>query len=1536
MFVATEKVHPTPDLEMNVGVEKPPLEAANAASGTSAGAAPAGTSAATAAGAGGSATAAGGLTASLAAGVASWTLVLGVVAAVGTVASLVVVLSSENATTNPTATASSGGIVLNTGISLDQVAVHDFKHSCWVAIHGKVLDVTEWRKSHPGGNDKIECGKDLTTEFTNQHGDLQELERRIETVAKEKVIVKGNVATVSGGAAGASPSSTAAKKVQFDFSNVVKKPHPGSGSEWKTLVYIEQKGGVDGAAMFLNTADSAEQHVWCEKRPTLAAESACECIEGTPHPPAKHADCTKWKVAANAVHPLAGTGGMLAMTDLIGGSETGWIKLWNEHKMAVVPGIGRFDHGRSHFEVKDAAAKGVSVEKEKTTTHGWLAKAIFAYNNLYVHPFGSAKQLEPNAPDAISLANAAAGPNALEVSDDSISYKTYQHISGVRSADSVVRTSKFDFVNPFATSSGMMMGGMMAGRNLRGEGELRESTSSTGETERTEGNDRKLADHSQEQDECSGGKCAFSSLNNEFSVIDFRHLTDEEEWARTKTNLGLQELLAKEASIFEGIGLMQSKLNEYKDNLNKHCPYGSFPEVAEWAAAESDANIGMQLRAVAILMVNGIRPKVFQLQQTKYDTHSNQGPRLQILLSDLRTGIYTFILAAERCGFFDDTLVTTFTEFGRRLEENSRKGTDHGWSNYFTVFGKGLQRRVFGYDPVTQSADLHVIVPKQTDAYLETKGTKGDLPLITSIQTWNACILNALALPALPRLGRCPLRLRANLNQIDYFVEAEYYANPESADDSASSIDASATLTGDGDTSHLGKLLTTTELLHFSRRVGFAPQTEAFDVDISTARKLAVQNPTMLRNADGSTNTTVTLQNAISRVLAVGNTAMPTTTPPVFYKWNIRKHNGLALWSKERRERRNNYEDLLQLPFPRYDTIEKRLQRWDLEQFFDMSSLTVNPQNEQDGSINVKPALTSANTEHLILEKLQEKATVFYIGQPIKKSTGKIGKRNYDAATGKVVKPEEVDWYKTVMQTPDVKAITEITAEKIVNDWKCDKATSKHPDDATVPCNPDCDLRDYIDVFHHNETALLKREFVDLQKGADNTKQSAPWFRLKECVKTDSARKTFENERSNQMKAMVKDKLFDRYFADFTDKTKALRSRMVWFFLNYYATPSTAVNDMLLMYQQYEILYKHALGNYRTLAFHMFNDKALRKSLDQLEETECDKAPIENFSREWFERFTVGIQGHNEGDVKRLSKGLLNCRDNTETSNADLMAPGVIFENVDEVPWTLTVAEQRAVVDKILDKRMGANEPPAAAQFLCWKLYKEFGREPPMTGTMSAIGMPPPVVSCARHFYDHNYDLTFALEHILQDKANFLDTLGTKPRWPHGVIFGAWTEFQPLAGMDRSHAAWRLTQVGMQPFEPQDVSGYDLHSVWTLDRISAAHQFLEQKVKTKLESQAEKWHFANQTVFEQLYADYEYIPAAGSAEGSSAGSGLYSVAVRLCSNQFVDVKGLVGAHLVDVKVLFGGGTEANSQTKRWRKWKDALAIAVSNVCQFVC
>ena len=53
----------------------------------------------------------------------------------------------------------------------------------------------------------------------------------------------------------------------------------------------------------------------------------------------------------------------------------------------------------------------------------------------------------------------------------------------------------------------------------------------------------------------------------------------------------------------------------------------------------------------------------------------------------------------------------------------------------------------------------------------------------------------------------------------------------------------------------------------------------------------------------------------------------------------------------------------------------------------------------------------------------------------------------------------------------------------------------------------------------------------------------------------------------------------------------------------------------------------------------------------------------------------------------------------------------------------------------------------------------------------------------------------------------FKDKLGMKKRWPMAVVLGAYTDWPKLQNVDR----WaKLGQVGMEPFEPQDVSGWRL------------------------------------------------------------------------------------------------------------------------------
>merc|ERR1711939_850853 len=53
----------------------------------------------------------------------------------------------------------------------EDVATHNSKSSCWVILHDRVLDVTDFLKDHPGGELAILtfAGKDATEEFDMIH-----------------------------------------------------------------------------------------------------------------------------------------------------------------------------------------------------------------------------------------------------------------------------------------------------------------------------------------------------------------------------------------------------------------------------------------------------------------------------------------------------------------------------------------------------------------------------------------------------------------------------------------------------------------------------------------------------------------------------------------------------------------------------------------------------------------------------------------------------------------------------------------------------------------------------------------------------------------------------------------------------------------------------------------------------------------------------------------------------------------------------------------------------------------------------------------------------------------------------------------------------------------------------------------------------------------------------------------------------------------------------------------------------------------------
>ncbi len=81
-------------------------------------------------------------------------------------------LPSQSKNTTSTSSAVVGNTsVLTKNYSLSEVAQHNNQNDCWMAIGGKVYDITSFIGSHPGGERAIlsGCGKDATNAFDSRH-----------------------------------------------------------------------------------------------------------------------------------------------------------------------------------------------------------------------------------------------------------------------------------------------------------------------------------------------------------------------------------------------------------------------------------------------------------------------------------------------------------------------------------------------------------------------------------------------------------------------------------------------------------------------------------------------------------------------------------------------------------------------------------------------------------------------------------------------------------------------------------------------------------------------------------------------------------------------------------------------------------------------------------------------------------------------------------------------------------------------------------------------------------------------------------------------------------------------------------------------------------------------------------------------------------------------------------------------------------------------------------------------------------------------
>ncbi|RZN83635.1 MAG: DUF1501 domain-containing protein [Winogradskyella sp.] len=112
-----------------------------------------------------------------------------------------------------------------------------------------------------------------------------------------------------------------------------------------------------------------------------------------------------------------------------------------------------------------------------------------------------------------------------------------------------------------------------------------------------------------------------------------------------------------------------------------------------------------QLKNTARFINSGLKTKVFYNALDGFDTHANQQNPQKRLLSVYAEALSAFIKDLKRNGTFEDTLILTFSEFGRRVKQNAANGTDHGSANNVFVIGKNLKTAGI-YNNLSSLSDL--------------------------------------------------------------------------------------------------------------------------------------------------------------------------------------------------------------------------------------------------------------------------------------------------------------------------------------------------------------------------------------------------------------------------------------------------------------------------------------------------------------------------------------------------------------------------------------------------------------------------------------------------------------------------------------------------------------------------------------------------------------------------------------------------------------------------------------------------------------
>lgn len=276
-----------------------------------------------------------------------------------------------------------------------------------------------------------------------------------------------------------------------------------------------------------------------------------------------------------------------------------------------------------------------------------------------------------------------------------------------------------------------------------------------------------------------------------------------------------------------------------------------------------------------------------------------------------------------------------------------------------------------------------------------------------------------------------------------------------------------------------------------------------------------------------------------------------------------------------------------------------------------------------------------------------------------------------------------------------------------------------------------------------------------------------------------------------------------------------LQERMTLLWHNHFTSSIAQVQWPQLMYQQNQLLRKHALGSFADLLKGIYKDPAMLIYLNGQQSSKIK--PNENFARELLELFTLGVGYYTEQDIISAARAFTGWSYNYKEG-------AVVFNEKrhDDGIKTFLGKTGRYDADDIIAIIL---EQPRLAEFITEKFWYNF------------ISSKTPdneyIQFWAKIFKDSNYNITVLLNSIIQSDVFWSsENRSTLIKSPIEFTIGLIRELDLEHFNAYSRLATINQQLGQDLFSPPDVKGWRGGNQWiNSSSLALRHDFAAKILK---------------------------------------------------------------------------------------------------------